>query len=1053
MRLLELELTAFGAIAGRRLDLSQRPSALHVIYGPNEAGKSTTLRAILALLYGVEHQSADARLYGGEALRVRGRLCDGQGVEHVLVRRKGTKNTLRDQYDAPLDEAIMSRLLGGLPQSVFATVFGLDHERLRDGGEQLRRGQGNLGESLFQAGVGAPGIHDALTTLRAEADALWKPRGKAPLNQAIDAYKAARKDVRAHATAAEQVRAQQEELERVRARALAAQAQRGALLAEQSRLQRLLRVLPALAKQRALREQLERLGAVALLEDDAAERRRRAQSALLAAEEQCAQLARSLQTHEQRRALLVIPESLAALNADTVRSLRNQLGNHVKASEDLPRRQAELRRRAHEAEQVLRDLDLGDPLPLAEIERLRIDRAAQARIAKLTSEHSGLLEKLQAAERELTAAADALEQVQSELQAFPALADRARPNASELTLPATARVDELSRRFELLEHAEQTQQQTTAELEARHERLQVALGTLERQGTPPSEQDLRAIRAERDGAWSRVRTGLQAGTQVEPSALQAVEQSLQRADEVADRLRREATRVAEHARLLAEGDAIERERARLEAQRTAHTAQRDELARDWTLVWQGLAIEPGRPAQMSALLHKLSGLLERGRRERALAVERRAQALQALDAWREQWAALMAKLRLPHDAKVEEALAVQETVRALFEKASGMADLRARIDGMERDAQAFTARVGELVERHLPELAPLSLALAAETFVARYERAQSDRAQADQLDADIARDRDALGQAQQRADSARAQLAELMRAAGTNELGALEQAERESQLARELSARQGEVERELLELAEGADVGALVAESGHGTPDAIRARLQELEDDVRSSSEEHSAAAHEIGSLESGLAVIERAANAAVAASDAEELLSRIKEHALGYARARLAAELLQREIRRYRDRNKGPLLERAGELFARLTLGRYPKLDVAYEDKNEPVLQCVDQHGRGVSIEALSDGARDQLYLALRLASLTLYCERNEPMPLILDDVLIHFDAERARAAFAALGELAGITQILFFTHHAHHVALAREAVPEDRLVEHHLIQQVPRQLSLLPS
>ena len=71
--------------------------------------------------------------------------------------------------------------------------------------------------------------------------------------------------------------------------------------------------------------------------------------------------------------------------------------------------------------------------------------------------------------------------------------------------------------------------------------------------------------------------------------------------------------------------------------------------------------------------------------------------------------------------------------------------------------------------------------------------------------------------------------------------------------------------------------------------------------------------------------------------------------------------------------------------------------------------------------------------------------------MPLILDDVLIHFDADRARAAFGALGDLAATTQILFFTHHAHHVALAREAIPEDRLIEHHLIQQMPRQLSLL--
>ena len=290
-----------------------------------------------------------------------------------------------------------------------------------------------------------------------------------------------------------------------------------------------------------------------------------------------------------------------------------------------------------------------------------------------------------------------------------------------------------------------------------------------------------------------------------------------------------------------------------------------------------------------------------------------------------------------------------------------------------------------------------------------------------------------------------------MRAAGASELAGLEQAERESAQARELNVRLHEVERELLELAEGADVATLGEEHGEVTPDATRARLAELEDDLRAVNEEHDAVAREIGSLESGLSVIERASSAAVAASDAEELLSRIKEQALGYARARLAAELLQREIRRYRDQNKGPLLDRAGELFARLTLGRYPRLDAAYEERNEPVLQCVDLHGRGVSVEALSDGARDQLYLALRLASLTLYCERNEPMPLILDDVLIHFDAERARAAFSALGELAGMTQILFFTHHAHHVALAREAVPEDRLVEHHLIQQMPRQLSLL--
>jgi uncharacterized protein YhaN len=55
--------------------------------------------------------------------------------------------------------------------------------------------------------------------------------------------------------------------------------------------------------------------------------------------------------------------------------------------------------------------------------------------------------------------------------------------------------------------------------------------------------------------------------------------------------------------------------------------------------------------------------------------------------------------------------------------------------------------------------------------------------------------------------------------------------------------------------------------------------------------------------------------------------------------------------------------------------------------------------------------------------------------MPLIVDDVLIHFDDDRARAALEVLGELSEHTQVLFFTHHARLVELAREAIPQGKL------------------
>jgi uncharacterized protein YhaN len=66
-----------------------------------------------------------------------------------------------------------------------------------------------------------------------------------------------------------------------------------------------------------------------------------------------------------------------------------------------------------------------------------------------------------------------------------------------------------------------------------------------------------------------------------------------------------------------------------------------------------------------------------------------------------------------------------------------------------------------------------------------------------------------------------------------------------------------------------------------------------------------------------------------------------------------------------------------------------------------------------------MSAGTRDQLYLALRLATLEHYFERSEPLPFIVDDILIQFDDERTRATLEALTDLSAKTQVILFTHH----------------------------------
>ena len=127
------------------------------------------------------------------------------------------------------------------------------------------------------------------------------------------------------------------------------------------------------------------------------------------------------------------------------------------------------------------------------------------------------------------------------------------------------------------------------------------------------------------------------------------------------------------------------------------------------------------------------------------------------------------------------------------------------------------------------------------------------------------------------------------------------------------------------------------------------------------------------------------------------------------YLRVKLAAEILAAEVATYRQRNQGPILRAANEMFPKLTLGAYRELRVGYDARDEESLFCVRKDGSEVGVEGLSDGTRDHLYLALRLSTLRHFSAANQPLPLVLDDVFVHFDDPRAAAALRLLGELTG--------------------------------------------
>ena len=157
--------------------------------------------------------------------------------------------------------------------------------------------------------------------------------------------------------------------------------------------------------------------------------------------------------------------------------------------------------------------------------------------------------------------------------------------------------------------------------------------------------------------------------------------------------------------------------------------------------------------------------------------------------------------------------------------------------------------------------------------------------------------------------------------------------------------------------------------------------------------------------------------------------MTKIRRLTERYIRLKLAAKILREETERYRSENQDPLLKIASRYFSELTLGSFTGLRTDIDDQGKLVLAGIRPNGVWLQVEAMSSGTRDQLYLALRLATLEWRTESSDTMPFIVDDILVNFDDQRSKATIGALAELGKKNQVILFTHHQKIVETAGEA------------------------
>ena len=183
MRIAWLDLIRYGKFTDYVLDLGAGSAGepdFHVVFGLNEAGKSTIAAAILDLLYGVEKQSSYGAAEGKAsvpnwhaygAMRVGARLELASGAVEV-ARIKRDKLSLLGPDNRPFDESLIAAELSGLDREAFRTMFSLDDDTLEKGGEAILASKGDLGLLLFSASAGLAEISANIDALRGKASNL-----------------------------------------------------------------------------------------------------------------------------------------------------------------------------------------------------------------------------------------------------------------------------------------------------------------------------------------------------------------------------------------------------------------------------------------------------------------------------------------------------------------------------------------------------------------------------------------------------------------------------------------------------------------------------------------------------------------------------------------------------------------------------------------------------------------------------------------------------------------------------------------------------------------
>jgi uncharacterized protein YhaN len=1019
MKVERIKIEGYGRFRGLELSLSP---GLNLIYGPNEAGKSTVMSFIRAVLFGFEKKASPARYdtegapYGGEMLL---QLADGPlWVRRVRGRRFEGELSVRRGTGEALDNAELQAALAGIDRSLYFELFAFGLDGLRSFVALAE--EGSVSQALSSIAIpGARRLPEALKALDKSTDELYSPKSnRKKLNEAMSALKQARDDIQKLGDPPEEYFEVEKQLDALKPLLFEAERRERACQSALLHLQRMEKAFPLISELRKLQAHPVAPREPAVSEADVA--RAQQLSAHLG------QLAQHLGQHQAE--LGAIDEELeraaaAACPADLLARAQSLVEEHAQRApflEEYPQRLAQLARR-REALRDRREKLFGRPVGEEEFGSLLL-RAPSVELRAIR-------EALASSKLEVQQAESSLRQCNEWVAREQAARDEASAKLEELEAGGSA-----SQVSEESEGDDASGAPSVEFLEGRYGAL-LQLGPLQADCAAKEQAALRAehlstrMRRRAYGmAWGRA-SSLVAALLLPAVVLFAGETSTWAVASAAIAFCAGALggwrlapwvalarRDAERALAGAERAGRERDDAfalrELTARRagvpiSVSPAEMAELQEQWRQ-------QLGRQRERAQLLGQLIHAEERGKQ--AQAAFQRAQ--DALRTSRESLSRREGALRewlltkgLPSGLSADEAHVAWTEMGQLHEASMRLREDEEQLAAAHLPCAELARRLSALArELGFPEeRATEALRRLLSQEGARAEEERALRARRGVVEGNLKRAHTAK-------EGAAEQLAAALARAKAVDLAELATLAQDSARFTAYEAACRHLALQLAPLHEGTLEDLLAEAAQWHSVEEISSLRSQAEGQLSAAKKECAELAHRKGELEGRRQHLAQDRQLAEARFREEALATSVLRLAEDYAQEKLAAALLERARKKFEGPKQPKLLQRASCHFERITSGRYLRVHTVEGGRG---LAVVDAADRPWDAELLSRGTREQLYLAFRLALLEEFGESKAALPVLLDDVWVNFDSPRAEASIDAFRELSRKHQVIAFSCH----------------------------------